>query len=119
MATPSSKQSIDFPDVDPWKLRPVKELLVEIETSYDPKYLRYQCFTRGLIGIVKKNSLSKKVDTPGHNQDLLEEVVKGGWNTFDTFLEILKGYKSLTLKHFYDKMITARDAGLGSLKQGL
>ena len=119
MATPSSKQSIDFPDVNPWKLLPVREVLVKIENAYDPKYLRDQCFTRGLIDDVKKNSLSKKVDTPGHNQDLLEEVVKGGWTTFDIFLEILKGYDSLTLKHFYDKMITARDAGLGSLKQGL
>ena len=119
MATPSSKQSIDFPDVDPWKLRPVKEVLVRIENAYDPKHLRDQCFMRGLIGPGKKNSLSKKVDTPSHNQDLLEEVAKGGWITFDIFLEILEGFESLTLKHFYDKMITARDAGLGSLNEGL
>ena len=74
---------------------------------------------RGLIDVVKTNSLSKKVDTPSQNQGLLEEVVKDGWNIFDIFLEILKGYESHTLKHIYDKMITARDAGLGSLKQGL
>ena len=73
---------------------------------------------RGLIDVVKKNSLSKKVDTPSHNQGL-EKVVKDGWNTFHIFLEILKGYESLTFKYFYDKMITARDAGLGSLKQSL
>ena len=119
MASPSSKQSIDFPDVDPWSLLPLREVLVKIENAYDPKYLRDQCFTRDLIGIVKKNSLSKIADTPSHNQDLLEEVVTGGWTTFDIFLEILKGYETLTFKHFYDEMVTARDAGLRSLKQGL
>ena len=87
--------------------------------KYDPEYLRDECFMRGLIDLVKKNSLSKKVDTPSHNQDVLEEVVKGGWTTFDIFLEILKGYESFTLKHLYETMLTARDAGLGSLKQGL
>ena len=119
MATPSSRQSIDFPDVDPWSLLPVREVLVKIENAYDPKHLRDQCYMRGLIDGVKKYSLSKIVDTPSHNQHLLEGLVGSDWNTFDIFLETLKGYESVTYKHFYDKMITDRDAGLGNLKQGL
>ena len=102
---------------DPWDLLPVREVLIEIQDNYDAKYLRDRSYARNLIPRVRRNYLATVKSTAEHNTLLLEDLMKGGWDTFNTLLAILESYEAKTLSHYYQKLVTAMRKGLAELEK--
>lgn len=109
-----SPEALAHPNINPWDLLPVREVLAEIEYKLDKLHFRTACYSRGLIDDSFKLSLSETADTAVHNSKLLGKLSSGGWQTFDTLLDILDSKESLKFEDLHEKLMEARDEGLRS-----